>query len=221
MQKKIWYFTGAIAVLAIGVCVIASRPKKSSAPIQLTAQKQPATANNKPAEKNVAAINTSGVPAVANPSVSTDDPQDVVAGLYKNPIQNTSTQEGFTIAGSLVENNVDKAGKVIDDHLELALKNTVGKDLTDFEVYYQITDMVTGQKEGYYKKLTSFVLKSGETQSIHFDGGTEAGHFSANKNSLYYKSPNKMVFDVTVSTPGYKLQTVQISKDAGGAEQND
>ncbi len=154
-------------------------------------------------------------------SATSQEPQDVVPGLYKNQIQNASTKEGFTVVKTLVENNADAAGKTVDDHLELTLKNTAGKDLTDFEVYYTITDPTTNKKEGYYKKLTGFVLKKGETQTINFDNKQEVGHFTANKNSIYYTSSNKLFFDVMVSAPGYKVQTAQVAKSAGGAETKD
>ena len=154
-------------------------------------------------------------------SVTSQDPQDVVPGLYKNQIQNTATKEGFTIVATTVENNTDETGKTVGDHLELALKNTVGKDLTDFEVYYTVTDPTTNKKEGYYKKLTGFVLKNGETQHINFDNKQGQGHFTANKNSIYYTSSNKLLFDVMVSTSGFKVQTAQVTKAAGGAETKD
>ena len=166
------------------------------------------------------------VPNVSNNAIPTSntiaqDPQDIVPGLYKNPIQNTSTQEAFTITASQAENNTDQTGKVIDDHLELTLKNTTGKDLSNFEVYYTITDATANIQEGYSKKLPGFVLKKGNTQTIHFDNKSGDGHFSANKQSVYYKSSNQVIFDVTVSSPGYKAQTVQVTKAAGGAEVKD
>ena len=214
MQNKAWYITGGMVFLAICVYGIASMPTKKPAQTktQTNAQQQAPSANN---------AQTTATPLSSSANSPSEDPQDIVPGLYKNPIQNTAAADGFVVTDSKVENNIDKAGKAIDDHLELTLKNTAGKDLTDFEVYYLITDTMTGQKEGYYKKLTDFVLKSGETQAIHFDNGTESGQFKVNKDSLYYKSPNKLTFDVTVSAAGYKIQTVQISKDAGGAEQVD
>ncbi|MHB0866509.1 MAG: hypothetical protein ACYC6B_05035 [Thermoleophilia bacterium] len=149
------------------------------------------------------------------------DPTDLVPGLYKNQIQNAATTPGFQITEILVENNTDRNGKTVDDHLELALKNTAGKDLTGFEVYYTITDTATGAKEGYYKSLQGFVLKSGETASIHFDNGHGSGHFSVNTNSLYYKSGNKLQLEATVSATGYKTEIAQVQKDAGGAEAKD
>lgn len=149
------------------------------------------------------------------------DPQEIVPGLYKNPIQNSSTQKGFDIIKITVENNTDATGKVISDHLELALKNTSGKDLTNLEIYYTITDLTTNKKEGYYKKLAGFTLKNDQTQTIHLDNKTGVGHFSINKNSIYFNSNNKLLFDVIVNTPGYQSQIVQVTKDAGGAEIKD
>lgn len=154
-------------------------------------------------------------------SATSQDPQDIVPGLYKNQIQNTATKEGFAIAATTVENNTDATGKTVGDHLELTLKNTAGKDLTDFEIYYTITDPTTKKKEGYYKKLFGFVLRNGETQKINFDNKSGDGHFTANKNSIYYTSTNKLLFDAMVSSSGYKIQTTQIAKAAGGAETKD
>ncbi len=208
MKNKTGYISGGIIILAAALFIIARMPKK-----QAPSQKQASTAPTL----------TSPAPAdIQNAATAPDeDPGDIVPGLYQNPIQNTAAEEGFVITDSKVENNEEKNGKAVDDHLELTLKNTASKDLSDFEVYYLITDATTGQKEGYYKKLAGFVLKSGEVQAIHFDNGTEPGHFKANKDSLFYKSPNQLTFDVSVSAAGYKIQTVQISKDAGGAEQAD
>lgn len=164
---------------------------------------------------------TTVTPQTQTGSTTSQDPQDIVPGLYKNQIQNSATQEGFIITTTAVENNTDATGKVVSDHLELTLKNTTGKDLTDFEVYYTISDTTTNKKEGYYKKLTGFVLKSRGTQTIHFDNKQGDGHFSANKNSIYYSSTNKLLFAIILSTPGYKLQTSNVEKAAGGAEQKD
>lgn len=154
-------------------------------------------------------------------STTSQDPEDIVPGLYKNQIQNTATQEGIVITTTAVENNTDTTGKAVSDHLELTLKNTAGKDLTDFEIYYTIADPTTNKKEGYYKKLTGFVLKSSEAKSINFDNKQGDGHFSANKNSIYYSSTNKLLFTIMLSAPGYKPQTTNVEKSAGGAEQKD
>ena len=174
MQNKVWYIAGGMVFLAICVYGIASMPTKKPAQTKTQTSTQQQTPSVASSANNA---QTAAAPAPSTANSPAEDPQDIVPGLYKNPIQNTATQEGFVITGSMVENNVDKTGKATDDHLELTLKNTAGKDLADFEVYYMITDTTTGQKEGYYKKLTGFVLKSGETQAIHFDNGTDPGHF--------------------------------------------
>lgn len=150
-----------------------------------------------------------------------NDPQDIVPGLYTNVIKNTSTISGLKIESGLVENNVDKTGKIADDHLELVLKNSSTKDMNNFEVYYTVTDLVDSKKEGYYKKLTGLTLKSGETKTIHFDSNVGENHFGVNKDGLYFTGKNKMQFDVQISTPDFKVATIQIAKDAGGAELKD
>lgn len=202
MNTKLPYIIGGGILLLLVIVLFSNGQKKSHT------QNTPSTSL------------VSSSPTNSNATIS-QDPQDVVPGLYKNLIQNTSTKEGFTIVTTAVENNTDTAGKTVGDHLELSLKNTAGKDLTDFEVYYTITDPTTNKKEGYYKKLSGFTLKTGETQQINFDNKQGVGHFSANSNSIYYTSSNKLRFDVMVSSPGYKVQTAHVEKAAGGAETKD
>lgn len=153
--------------------------------------------------------------------IPTRNPQDIVPGLYKNPIANPATVDGFLISSAKVENNTGDAGKVVNDHLELTLKNISGKNITNFEAYYTIAESGSNKKEGYYKKLTGLALKNGETQTIHFDNKQGYGHFSANINSIYYTSKKKLLFDIMVSASEYKIQKIQIAKDAGGAETKD
>ncbi len=151
-----------------------------------------------------------------------NNPQDVVPGAYPNEIKNTATTTGFTIKSGTLENNTDPlTGKAVSDHLELTLVNVTHKPLTDFEVYYTMTDTKTQQQEAYYKKLTGYTLAANATSVIYFDNKTGDGHFTANKTSLYYKSTNVIEFGVQVSTPGYVIQKIQLSKAAGGAETKD
>lgn len=149
------------------------------------------------------------------------DPQDIVPGTYPNKISNTATATGLSVVSGFVENNVDAQGKVTNDHLELLIKNTSAKDMSNFEVYYTVTDLLTNKTEGYYKQLTGLVLKSGESKSIHFDGKTIAGHFGVNKNGIYFTSQNKLQFDIQVSAPAFQIAHIQLRKDAGGAELKD
>lgn len=148
-----------------------------------------------------------------------DDQEPVFA---ENPIENDATQVGFTVVEGLVENNVDPVThKDAGDHLEIALKNTAGKDLSGFEVYYTITDNDTQKQEGYYVKLADFVLKADETTAIHFDTTAAPNHVLKNVNSMYRTNPNAKTFDVIISVPAFRVETVQIHKDAVGAEEAD
>ncbi|GEM_PF-1932212 len=149
------------------------------------------------------------------------DPEDIVPGTYPNLIKNLATASGLLISSGHVENNVDAQGRVVNDHLELLLKNTSAQDMSNFEVYYTITDLTTTKSEGYYKKLNGFVLKSGDSQSVHFDGKSGASHFGVNKDGLYFTSKNKLRFNIQVSTPGFQIAHLEILKDAGGAEIKD
>jgi hypothetical protein len=136
-----------------------------------------------------------------------------------NPIANTSTEPGLTITQVLVENNVDPAtGKDAADHLEIALSNAGSRELTGFEVYYEITDLVTGDKEGYYCKLSGFSIAPGASRSVHFDDTGLVDHYPDNPFSLYHLSLNEMQVDVTVSAEGVMPQTASVKKDAGGDE---
>lgn len=172
--------------------------------------------NNKTTTTNTTPINHN-----TNATAQTQDPEDIVAGLYADQIKNTSTLDGLHLLSAKVEDNTDSAGKPVNDRLEIALQNTSSVSMDGFEVYYLITDTMTQAKEGYYKKLTGLTVAAGKTQTMYFDNATGAGHYSYNPSSLYYKSLNKLTFDITVSTSGFKPQTIQATKAAGGAEQKD
>ncbi|MHB8903544.1 MAG: hypothetical protein ACYC40_00340 [Patescibacteria group bacterium] len=175
-----------------------------------------------------------GVPDVAEKTLGTDphnadtdgdginDLQDKDPVFALNPIKNGSKQPGFTITEALVENNVDPiTKKIASDHLEATIKNISGQDLTNFEVYYTITDQANNKKEAYYKSLSGFVLKSGETKTLHFDNLGGDGHFSFNPNSIYYTTSSAKTFTLLLSTPGYEVKDVIINKDPGGSEKVD
>ncbi len=197
MKNKTIYIIGGIIILIIVLIVVTRNTG--------TPQTTMPVANN---NQNVAQNDSS-------------DPQDIVPGTYTNKISNTSTVEGLSIVSGLVENNVDSNNKAVDDHLELVLQNTSQNDMNNFEVYYTVKDLTTQKSEGYYKKLDGFVLKAGETQSVHFDNKSGMNHFGVNTNGMYFTSVNELQFDVQVSTPDFKIATVQIKKDAGGAEVKD
>jgi len=245
-KRNIVIFIVAAVVIVIAVLVLTNLNKKdllanlvssptsaSTSPTSSVETQGPATSIAKSSTGSVDS-DKDGIPDIAEKTLGTDpnnmdtdgdgvnDLQDKDPAFAENPIKNDSTKEGFKITSILVENNVDpNTQKAVDDHLEIALKNISGQDLKNFEIYYTITDTVTNKKEGYYLKLTNFVLKKEETQSIHFDNGKGENHFSENPNSSYFNSPNAKIFDVVLSVPGYKLVTARVNKDPGGEEKAD
>jgi hypothetical protein len=170
------------------------------------------------------AIAASGCGGGSSPSGGSAGTAPSTAGkrilpVAKNPISNASKAAGLEITKVLVENNVSPAtGKAVDDHLEIALKNTGAKPLDRVELYYKITDPSKGVSEGYYTKLGGFVVKPGETRTVHFDATAATDHYPVNKYSLYYTDKNQLVVEVTASAAGVKPATFTVKKDAGGAE---
>ncbi|MCP9487499.1 MAG: hypothetical protein MSC30_16750 [Gaiellaceae bacterium MAG52_C11] len=142
-----------------------------------------------------------------------------VLPVPKNPISNASTAPGLTITKALVENNVSPdTGKAVDDHLEIALRNTSSKPLDRIGVYYRITDPARGVSEGYYTKLDRVTIDPGASRVVHFDPTGAADHYPVNKYSLYYTDKNALVVDVIASARNVKPATFTVKKDAGGAE---
>jgi hypothetical protein len=145
-----------------------------------------------------------------------------VLPVTANPIANTATASGLKILQVLVENNTDPAtGKDAPDHLEIALQNDGQQELSTFEVYYEITDLTTGAKEGYYRKLEGFTIPAGGTRVVHFDNTGEIDHYPDNEFSLYHLSLNELQVDVQVSAAGVAPQSASVKKDAGGDENPD
>jgi len=159
-----------------------------------------------------------------NPDTDGDginDLQDTNPTNATNPIQETSTTVGFTIDKILVENNQLANGSAAPDHLELTVTNTTNAAISNFDVYYTITDPTTSVVQSYYRTLPDFTVAAGETKAIHFDNASEPDHFSVNPNSLYYTDTNALDFEVTLHAKGFAPQTATVTKDAGGAEAPD
>jgi hypothetical protein len=146
----------------------------------------------------------------------------IVLPIAANPITNTSTAPGLAIVQVLVENNVDPAtGKDAADHLEIQLRNDSAAELSGFVVYYEITDLTTGAKEGYCSALAGFTIAPGAERAAHFDNTGQPDHFPDNEFSLYHQSLNEMQVDVIVSATGVAPQSASVKKDAGGDENPD
>jgi hypothetical protein len=156
-----------------------------------------------------------------------DDFTDKDPVFAENPIINDAAQEGFQITSAIVENNYDPTTKkALDDHMEITIKNTSGKDLSGFSVYYTITDNISNIKEAYIVNLKNFILKNNETRIIHFDNKNSPDnllpdHFGENPNSIYRTNNDAKVFNIIISVPGYKIIMVKVNKDTGGAEKAD
>jgi hypothetical protein len=214
---------------------VANGSTSTAAGSTVKSQEQTASGNDSAAESTNAQVSNQkdtdgdGLPDIVEKTLGTDpnnkdtdgdgqndkDDKDPLAA--ENLINNSSVNEGFKITSLIVENNIDPVTKnAVDDHLEIELKNTSGKDLKGFEVYYTITDSVTNKIEAYYVKLPDFILKNGETKAINFDNKSGDGHYGVNVNSIYFTSSNAKVFEAMVSTQGSKPVTEKVNKDAGG-----
>lgn len=152
----------------------------------------------------------------ATGTTANQDGSSQVLPTAENPIKNNSTEPGLEIAAIAVENNVDpETNKDLSDRLQLELKNTSDKTMGDFEIYYSMTDKTTNDSEGYYAKLDGLSLAAGETRTIFFDNEAAPYHYPENKYSIYRTSGNELSIKVELSTPGFKLATAEIKKDAG------
>lgn len=139
--------------------------------------------------------------------------------IASNPIVNTSTAPLLQVTYAAAENNVDPSTKAtIGDQLELTLKNVSTKPLSGLEVYYEMTDIVTKAKEGYYQKLTGLVIGANQSTTIYFDSKPQHGHYPENQFSLYRTSPNEVDFKIWVSAKDSKIAQATAVKSTGTGE---
>ena len=151
-----------------------------------------------------------------------NDLADTDPAFMVNPIDMTGAAATFAIKEALVENNYDFAAKKdATDHLELLVTNSGSAPLTGFSIYYSITDADTGKVEGTFRKLDGFSIPVGGEARIHFDEGTEAGHFRANPNSIYISSQAAKTVTFVLKADGFAPVSVDVAKDKGGAEAAD
>jgi hypothetical protein len=161
-------------------------------------------------------------PAPAGSSAVSGSTTTAVLPVDSNPIVNTSTAPGLTIASAAVEDNVDPVtNAAIGDRLQVTLRNDTTTELASFEIYYVMTDVTTGQSEAYYQALTGFTLAAGATGTLSFDGETGPGHFPENTFSLYRSSKNQVDFTIEVSAAGVQVANATATKGAGTGEAAD
>ena len=169
---------------------------------------------------------TSTSPTATAPAASaapaSGTPSGIVLPVAANPIANTATTPTLAITYAAVEDNVDPVtGKAIDDRLQLTLKNSGSTPLTGIEVFYEMTDVVTGAKEGYYQKLDGLSIPAGQDATVFFDNKTDPGHYPENQFSIYRSSTNEVDFAIQASAAGAKIATATAVKATGTGEKVD
>lgn len=87
-------------------------------------------------------------------------------------------------------------GDAIADHLEVTVMNTGTDTLTNFEIYYSITNSIDNKVENYYELLKDLSLGSGETKIIYLDNKTRS---SVKRDSL------SATINLQVDAKGLKL----------------
>lgn len=157
--------------------------------------------------------------AATTSSASTADAASPVLPVSTNPISNPATNQDLKVVSAAVEDLVDPvSGQAINDRLMLTLQNSGTTDLTGFEVYYTMTDVVTGATESYYQALDGFALAAGATDYVYFDNQTEPGHYPENQFSLFRSSANEVDFQIQVSAQGAAVATATTVKSTGTGE---
>ncbi len=142
-----------------------------------------------------------------------------VLPVTANPIANSSTVPGLSIANALAENNVDPATKQpTPDRLQFTLQNSSSKPLSGFEVFYTMTDAKSKQAESYYLPLTGLTVAAGAAATVYFDNQTGANHYPENTFSLYRSSKNQVDFSIEVSAQGVAVAKGTAVKGAGTGE---
>lgn len=175
-----------------------------------------------------------GIPDISEKLIQTDpqnadtdgdgqnDLQDKAPLSVDNPIKAEGKPAPFEIKEALVEDNYDFAAKKdAPDHLELLVANTSDQTLSDFSLYYSLTDKDSGKSESYLVPLSGFEVPAKGEARIHLDDASKEGHFRANPNSAYVLSTAAKTFHIELQTAGFQPVIVDLKKDKGGAEAAD
>lgn len=144
--------------------------------------------------------------------IDDDDP-----AFTENLIQERSTAPlPINIVDCRVEDNATA------DHLEITMRNTGKEALTNFDIYFTITDKLDKSMEGYYVKLDGLTIQPNEKKTVHFDNEVDKpGHYYGNVYGLYGTSPNGLTFEIQLHASGYKPMDFSVDKAEGLAEVED
>ena len=213
MNRKTLAALGAAGLLTAAT-VTGCSTASSTSPTSAAASSTPA-ASAPAASQPAASQSTASQPAASAPT-------GVVLPVTSNPIVNTATASTLEVSFAGVEDLTDPTtGKAINDRLMLTLKNTGATPMTRLEVYYEMTDVVTGAKEAYYQKLDGTTIPPGQETTVYFDNQTDPGHFPENQFSLFRSSNNEVDFAIQVSAPDAKIATATAVKATGTGEKVD
>lgn len=196
-----------LATTGVAVTIIAALAGCSAA----TTSSSPASTSSSAAQTTQSSTTT---PAATDSTVVL--PVDV------NPIVNNLTNQDLQVANAAVEDLTDPVTRqAISDRLMLTLKNNGTNTLSNFEVFYTMTDVTTGATESYYQKLDGFSLAAGAQDYVYFDNTTDPGHFPENQFSLFRSSQNQVDFTISVSSDGAAIATATATKAVGTGEKVD
>ena len=161
-------------------------------------------------------------PSATNAATASSADSNIVLPVDANPIAHQAAHPDLAVVSAAVEDLVDPStGQAIDDRLMLTLKNNGSSDLSNLEVYYTMTDAVTGASESYYQALTGFTLAAGAEDYVYFDNKTDPGHFPENQFSLFRSSVNQVDFTIMVSADQSGIAQATTFKSEGTGEKVD
>ena len=151
-----------------------------------------------------------------------NDLADAAPTFLANPMALTGAAAPCVIREALVANNHDPVAKAdATDHLELLVSITGPAALTGLSIHYSFTDADSGIVEASFRQLDGFEIPTGGEARLHIDDGVVPGHFRANPNSIYTTSQAAKSVSVVLMADGFAPVSVEIAKDAGGAEAAD
>ncbi|AFA46959.1 hypothetical protein [Acetobacterium woodii] len=105
--------------------------------------------------------------------------------------------------------DVEIPGDDVADHLEITVVNTGTQTLTNFEIYYSITNSIDNKVENYYELLKDLSLESGETKIIYLDNQKSA---AKKWNSVSATAKNEASINLQVTAKGSNSIPLSVNK---------